>query len=642
MSLIQDPFKGLIDGVLQGHAIATQLRQQAMQEENFQRMKVRDDNENQMRDMQLQEQIMSRGGRQVTNGMVEDPGIPANPGPVSTPLGIPSAGGMEPTAQTDMSVPSPGSTLRKAGGNGRSVMSWKDSQGRPQQYEIPSQQEQLQQQINHARAMGQVTAEGGAMNETYKLQAANQFRQERLKKEGIPVTLKMVQSGVAVAGQKILPEEFAKYTAEAKANLATKYQGVKEGESLYAIPQPDMGPPAAPQASPSPQAPAPGAADPEFSDLAQAGAQGSAGLNPLMQARFALQQKQQAFVDSAHAAGAAQPPTGQPQAAAPPTGQQPQLVASSPPKPTNKTDAQLAFEATDPSLSPQARAAEATKRLDESRRNSRPVNNNIFQAPGANTPGGGAGKAKIEDVPANVRDEVAQVLNYAKPLPANSRMNPRNQAINYWVSRVGAPDPATGDEGYKAGSFANRNAWMRSEGSGDISKSIIAGNTLIAHAGTLYDSIDKLDNSSFKRYNSFANWLKAEGGSPQFAPFRAARLGVSQELSKLLKGGVATEGEVAGWEKELDNAGSPQALKTTVQTILHMAHDRTTSIEEQHQRVMGSPVTQPFITPRAQAVYDRINGTGGGGGHVIEVNGKHYKYSGSGDTADMKSYTEVK
>ena len=35
-------------------------------------------------------------------------------------------------------------------------------------------------------------------------------------------------------------------------------------------------------------------------------------------------------------------------------------------------------------------------------------------------------------------------------------------------------------------------------------------------------------------------------------------------------------------------------------------------------------------------------GTGGaGGGHVIEVNGKHYRYKGSGATDDMANYTEV-
>lgn len=32
---------------------------------------------------------------------------------------------------------------------------------------------------------------------------------------------------------------------------------------------------------------------------------------------------------------------------------------------------------------------------------------------------------------------------------------------------------------------------------------------------------------------------------------------------------------------------------------------------------------------------------GGGGGHVIEIGGKHYRYKGTGDTADLKNYTEI-
>ncbi len=35
-------------------------------------------------------------------------------------------------------------------------------------------------------------------------------------------------------------------------------------------------------------------------------------------------------------------------------------------------------------------------------------------------------------------------------------------------------------------------------------------------------------------------------------------------------------------------------------------------------------------------------GNQGGGGHIIEVNGKRYQYKGTGDTADLKNYNEIK
>jgi hypothetical protein len=53
----------------------------------------------------------------------------------------------------------------------------------------------------------------------------------------------------------------------------------------------------------------------------------------------------------------------------------------------------------------------------------------------------------------------------------------------------------------------------------------------------------------------------------------------------------------------------------------------------------------PLISPEAQKVRDRLlgGGQGGGnsGGHVIALGGKQYRYNGSGDTADLKNYSQV-
>jgi len=69
------------------------------------------------------------------------------------------------------------------------------------------------------------------------------------------------------------------------------------------------------------------------------------------------------------------------------------------------------------------------------------------------------------------------------------------------------------------------------------------------------------------------------------------------------------------------------------------AHDAATTY--------GQPLPKGFEqvegrrTPGAKPVLEQGGGQGGGA-HIIRLNGKRYQYNGSGDTADLKNYTEIK
>jgi hypothetical protein len=67
------------------------------------------------------------------------------------------------------------------------------------------------------------------------------------------------------------------------------------------------------------------------------------------------------------------------------------------------------------------------------------------------------------------------------------------------------------------------------------------------------------------------------------------------------------------------------------------------ALHDRYVSVMGEEPDSPLISPDAQKVRDRLLGGGGNsGGHVIALGGKQYRYNGSGDTADMKNYTELR
>ena len=68
--------------------------------------------------------------------------------------------------------------------------------------------------------------------------------------------------------------------------------------------------------------------------------------------------------------------------------------------------------------------------------------------------------------------------------------------------------------------------------------------------------------------------------------------------------------------------GGLEAMRATANTVY----------ESGYKRKMPGKVQPPATPPGQQAA----------GTHIIELNGKHYQYKGSGDTADINNYTEVK
>ena len=588
MAVIQDPFKGLIDGVLQGHAIAQQLHQQSLQDELFERRKQQDAREAQLQDLDTQMRF-SQYGRPVRPGsnVVEQSTSGTLPGVVP---GLPDQ-----TYGTNYVRPVDKSRLLKA----------KLSDGREIQTEAYTPEEFQKRATD--------TAMAGKVGEfSLQQQMTDAARQHQLRTEGRPAPAALVARGLARPGELMLPKDILATLTQVQALEKPQYEKVSADESLVGIPRSTPFRLDTPGGGQEGQEPAQGddlGVDTPWSPQGLQQAMGPTQdgrplmvpTNPLAAAAAPGQQARADFVNRARSAG--QPP-------APTT---PTLTAAftGKPKETNMTEDQMRWIAVhDPDPERRAAAKTAIAGIVKDKIAVRPVTNNTFQVPTGANGAATAGRMTLDQVPPEYRDQVASVLRYATPLPANSRTNKTNQAINYYVSRVGAPDPATGKRGYNAGDFANRNAWMRSVDAGPVMQSIVAMNTLMAHTGHLWEGAEKLDNSSFKKYNTFANWLQANTGSDQAKPFRIARLGVSEELAKLLKGGVATKDEIEQWMHEIDASDSPAQLKTTVQTLVSMARDRIQKLEEQHQYVMDEPPSQPFIRPAAQQVYDRIMGTG--------------------------------
>jgi hypothetical protein len=172
----------------------------------------------------------------------------------------------------------------------------------------------------------------------------------------------------------------------------------------------------------------------------------------------------------------------------------------------------------------------------------------------------------------------------------------------------------------------------------------VAVNTSIAHLGLLYNLIGELGNTNMKVFNSLRQTWKTQTGNPIGASFDEVKQAVSGELTKVT--GSLSQGEQEAIKGPLDKANSPQSLRGAVRSAVQIMDGKINALHQHYVDIMHEEPDSPLIYPEAQKVRDRLLGSGGtgatSGGHVIALGGKQYQYNGSGDTADLKSYTEIK
>ncbi len=270
----------------------------------------------------------------------------------------------------------------------------------------------------------------------------------------------------------------------------------------------------------------------------------------------------------------------------------------------------------DPAISAPAKAK--IKTWEGTQKNQRPSINVQFTPPAA-LDKAAPGSVTIDQVPDAIRGRVQQVLDYRGDYPSSSRNNPANQAIAYWANKI--------DPSLDAGTFKARQKIVQSYGpAGTQGQNLTALNTAITHLGGMADSVAGLDNTPFRKWNTFGNWLANESGSPQTKPFENYRTAFVEEMARALKGGVATEKEVAQWMHNIDTADSPAALKVSTKTVADIIKGRILNQEDSYSREMEKPPKASFITPRSQAVLDKLSGggqpAGGAQGGMIKVRRK--------------------
>lgn len=186
---------------------------------------------------------------------------------------------------------------------------------------------------------------------------------------------------------------------------------------------------------------------------------------------------------------------------------------------------------------------------------------------------GAAGDPMIDMVGQN-RIDLATAMQRVPPAAKEKFLNNLAQAYPEYQQQV----------------YATRQALMKSATSGDIGKNVTAFNTAIAHANQLSQAASALDNSDMPTLNKIGNALGYQFGSDKTTNFNVIKNALSGEISKVFKGGEATDAEIKAVQEPFSAANSPAQLKGAIDNAIHLMNSKRDALQQQYQQgLQGKP-----------------------------------------------------
>jgi hypothetical protein len=152
--------------------------------------------------------------------------------------------------------------------------------------------------------------------------------------------------------------------------------------------------------------------------------------------------------------------------------------------------------------------------------------------------------------------------------------------------------------------------------------------TAMLHADLLKQAAQALQNGDTRTLNSLKNRFKSEFGDPNLTNFNAISHVYQNEIQKMIAGGHITNQEVSTNAATLPSNANFETISKVLDSYKALAVSKAQMRMQQYE-----------AGRQGQPAFPQL-GNQGGGGHIIQIGDKRYQYNGSGDTADLKNYTE--
>lgn len=238
----------------------------------------------------------------------------------------------------------------------------------------------------------------------------------------------------------------------------------------------------------------------------------------------------------------------------------------------------------------------------------------LLQGGGQATPEHGAaaqpanptGDAVLATVPPQIASTVKALAEGRMAFPAGFALK-----SPYWqsmIALVGQYDPT-----FDAVNYNSRSKTRADFTSGAAAKNINALNTVAQHMNILSDSADALSNTWSPAYNTIANFVSKQSGSPVVTNFETAKKAVVDELTRVWRQSGGSAADIAERSKVLDAANSPAQLHGAISQMGQLIEGKLSALESQYKQGMGtSEAGVNVITSAARAVLDKLEQRSGG------------------------------
>lgn len=207
-----------------------------------------------------------------------------------------------------------------------------------------------------------------------------------------------------------------------------------------------------------------------------------------------------------------------------------------------------------------------------------------------------------------------------------ARMNPASKGDFDQALLAFNPD-------YDQRKFGVGNAAMTAVAKSEVPTAIgnqkVAFNTAIAHADLLQQAAAALKNGDSQTLNGLKNRFKNEFGESGPITAQAIADAYTREVTSVISKGHMTDSEIGTVGKTIDtNRQNIGQIGSVIGAYKALAQSKMDQLQKQEDSALKRTQTGG-------------GNQGGADHHVISVAGKNYQYNGTGDTADMKNYTEI-
>lgn len=241
------------------------------------------------------------------------------------------------------------------------------------------------------------------------------------------------------------------------------------------------------------------------------------------------------------------------------------------------------------------------------------VNNPDFMAgggaggggvPGAN---GVTGEAALQGLDAGTAGLVKSLAEGRMAFPGGMAM--RSPRMMQLLNLVSTYDPT-----FDATDFNARNKTLQGFTAGKQGDAVRAVNQAIAHAGSLSESIAKLDNFNgmMTPLNAPVNFLQQATGDSRQGQFKQNAVALASELRKVFAGsGGGSLTELQSWESGLPLNASKEQQDAYLHKGLELLQGAIGALNDQYTRGMGPRANvMDIISPKAKTTLDKLMGGG--------------------------------